>query len=121
MLVERCAENPLITPADVVPSRSDYQVVGAFNAGATIYKDEVILLLRVAERPKDKADDEELAPILDPHTGRINPLRIKHSDPDLELLTRRRQSFPKRTTRPSAWKTRESAKLATNSILRIRS
>lgn len=88
-MVERCAENPLITPADVPPSRPDYEVVGAFNAGATIYNDEALLLLRVAERPKDKADDEELAPILDAKTGRINPLRIKHGDPELELLDSR--------------------------------
>ncbi|RKY06457.1 MAG: glycosidase, partial [Planctomycetota bacterium] len=89
MLVERFTENPLITPSDIVPSRDDYEVVGAFNAGATVFNDEILLLLRVAERPKDKADDEELAPILDPHTGRINPLRIKHGDPDLELLDSR--------------------------------
>jgi predicted GH43/DUF377 family glycosyl hydrolase len=74
---------------NVVPSRSDYQVVGAFNAGATIYNDEILLLLRVAERPKDKADDEELAPILDPQTGQINPLKVKHGDPDLEILDSR--------------------------------
>ncbi|HIJ71824.1 MAG TPA: glycosidase [Planctomycetes bacterium] len=89
MLVERCVENPLITPADVVPSRDDYEVVGAFNAGATVYNDQILLLLRVAERPKDKADDEELAPILNPKTGQINPLRIKQSDPDLEILDSR--------------------------------
>ena len=43
MLVERFAENPLITPADVPPSREDYEVVGAFNAGAIDYKDEILL------------------------------------------------------------------------------
>jgi predicted GH43/DUF377 family glycosyl hydrolase len=89
MLVERCAENPLIVPADVVASRADYEVVGAFNAGAAVYNDEILLLLRVAERPKDKADDEELAPILDPKTGQINPMRIKHGDSDLEILDSR--------------------------------
>ena len=89
MLVERCAENPLITPADVVPSRADYKVVGAFNVGATVFNDEILLLLRVAERPKNKVNDEELAPILDPQTGRINPLRIKHGDGDLEILDSR--------------------------------
>jgi predicted GH43/DUF377 family glycosyl hydrolase len=89
MLVERFAENPLIVPADVRPSRPDYEVVGAFNAGATVFNDQILLLLRVAERPKDKADDEELAPILDTLTGQINPLRIKHGDPDLEILDSR--------------------------------
>ena len=89
MLVERFQENPLITPKDVKPSRNDYQVVGAFNAGATIYNDEVILLLRVAERPIDKKEDEELAPIYNPATGQIDCLRIKLSDPDLEAIDSR--------------------------------
>jgi hypothetical protein len=35
-------------------SRDDYEVVGAFNPGAAIFNDEIILLLYVAERPKDK-------------------------------------------------------------------
>ncbi|MBN1457160.1 MAG: glycoside hydrolase family 130 protein [Sedimentisphaerales bacterium] len=89
MLVERFPENPLITPKDVKPSRSDYQVVGAFNAGTAIYNDEIILLLRVAERPVDKKDDEELAPIYNHATGQIDCLRIKLDDPDLEPLDSR--------------------------------
>ena len=41
--------NPLIKPDMVKPSRAGYRVKGAFNPGATEYKDEIILLLRVAE------------------------------------------------------------------------
>jgi len=89
MLVERFAQNPLIVPADVIPSRKDLQVVGAFNAGVTVYKDEIILLLRVAECPKDKKADEELAPILNVATGDIESLRIKLDDHDLEPLDSR--------------------------------
>ncbi len=85
MLVERFAENPLITPADVPPSRDDYEVVGAFNAGAVVYNNKTLLLLRVAERPANKSNDEQVAPILDPETGRINLLRVKNDDPDLEI------------------------------------
>ena len=59
MLVERFAENPIIKPCDVPPSRDDYEVVGAFNPAATIFNDEILLLLRVAERPKDKNPDEQ--------------------------------------------------------------
>jgi beta-1,2-mannobiose phosphorylase / 1,2-beta-oligomannan phosphorylase len=51
MVFSRHPQNPLITPADVKPSRSDFEVIGAFNAGVTRYKDEAVLLLRVAERP----------------------------------------------------------------------
>lgn len=43
--------NPLITPQAVKPSRPDFEVIGAFNAGVTTYEDEVILLIRAAERP----------------------------------------------------------------------
>ena len=44
MLVERFAENPIIKPCDVPPSRDDYEVVGAFNPAATIFNDEILLL-----------------------------------------------------------------------------
>ena len=85
MLVERFAENPIIVPADVPPSRDDYEVVGAFNAGAIMYNGQVLLLMRVAERPKDKAADEEIAPILNAETGQIEHLRVRHNDPDVEV------------------------------------
>ena len=84
-MVERFNENPLITPADVPASRDDFEVVGTFNAGAIKFKDEILLLLRVAERPKDKADNEEVAPILNPATGQIDFLRVSHNDPDLQI------------------------------------
>ena len=85
MLVERFSENPLITPASVPASRDDFEVVGAFNAGAIKFNNEILLLLRVAERPKDKAPDEEVAPILNPATGQLEFLRIKHGDSDLQI------------------------------------
>ena len=83
MLVERFPENPIITPADVPPSRDDYEVVGAFNPGATIFNDTILLLLRVAERPRDKAADEQTAPILNPDTGEIVLFRVKNDDPNI--------------------------------------
>lgn len=83
MLVERFAENPLISPSDVPPSRDDYEVVGAFNPGAIRFGDEILLLLRVAERPKDKRPDEQVAPILNPYTGKIEPFCVKNDDPGI--------------------------------------
>jgi predicted GH43/DUF377 family glycosyl hydrolase len=50
MRVERYPENPLVTPSMVPPSRPDFEVIGAFNAGVARHRNEVILLLRVAER-----------------------------------------------------------------------
>ena len=51
MSIFRSPDNPIIEPKDVKPSRDDFEVIGVFNAGVARFKDEVILLLRVAERP----------------------------------------------------------------------
>ncbi|MFH1616576.1 MAG: glycoside hydrolase family 130 protein [Planctomycetota bacterium] len=85
MLIERLQENPLIRPADVRPSRDDWEVAGAFNPGAAEYKGQTILLVRVAERPKDKAPDEQIAPIYNPDTGRVEYLRVKNNACDVEI------------------------------------
>lgn len=50
MKIDRYPENPLIIPSDVTPSSPDLEVVCVFNAGAVRFNDEIILLLRVAER-----------------------------------------------------------------------
>ena len=47
-MVQRFENNPLITPADVKPSRDDFEVMCAFNAGATRYNGQTVLLVRVA-------------------------------------------------------------------------
>ncbi|MFN8376350.1 MAG: glycoside hydrolase family 130 protein [Anaerolineae bacterium] len=60
----RHPRNPLITPQDIQPSRPDFEVIGTFNAGATLLGDEVLLLVRVAERPKQPANGTILAPHL---------------------------------------------------------
>ncbi len=85
MLVNRFDANPLITPADVPPSRDDYEVVGSFNPGVTTFNGQTLLLLRVAERPKDKADGEEIAPILNPKTGKLRHFKVKHDQYDLVI------------------------------------
>lgn len=41
----------LLRPQDVPPSQPDLQVMGVFNPGAVRWQGEVVLLVRVAERP----------------------------------------------------------------------
>ncbi len=65
MATVRSDKNPIITPADVKPLRDDYEVVGAFNTAVTRLGDEVLLLLRVAERPRIKNGKKVFAPIYD--------------------------------------------------------
>jgi len=61
----RWPNNPIIEPKDVKPSRKDYEVIGVFNAGVARLKDEVILLLRVAERPINTNPNVILATVYD--------------------------------------------------------
>ena len=55
-MIERQFDACLLRPADVPPSREDFEVVGVFNPGAvaTGHGDEVLLLVRVAERPRER-------------------------------------------------------------------
>ena len=48
-MFKRCSVNPIVSPSDVKPSINSYQVVGAFNPAATVFNNQIILLLRVAE------------------------------------------------------------------------
>jgi predicted GH43/DUF377 family glycosyl hydrolase len=61
-----------LTPAHVTPSRPDFEVVGAFNPAIVRCKDEVVMLLRVAEAPRGVPDAEVAAPLFDPITRRID-------------------------------------------------
>ena len=71
MKVFRSPENPIIKPEDVKPSRDDFEVIGVFNAGVTRYKEEVLLLLRVAERPINKIPDIVQTAIFDIKKGQL--------------------------------------------------
>ncbi len=55
-IARRLPENPLITPADVLPSQPGFEVISTINAGVTRLDDEVVLLVRVTERPIQGAD-----------------------------------------------------------------
>ena len=51
-LAHRLAENPILTAADVPSSLPGLEVVSVFNAAAAQVDGEVVLLLRVGERPR---------------------------------------------------------------------
>ncbi len=75
--------NPLLTPAQVRPSHPDYEVIGTFNAGATLVHGETLLLVRVAERPRDQEADWIVCPYLDAG-GSLRLLRVRSDDPDYD-------------------------------------
>jgi predicted GH43/DUF377 family glycosyl hydrolase/glycosyltransferase involved in cell wall biosynthesis len=58
-LGKRVPGNPIITPQDVTPSRPGLEVVSVLNAAAARVNGEVVLLLRVGERPRTDIDPPE--------------------------------------------------------------
>jgi predicted GH43/DUF377 family glycosyl hydrolase len=71
LTVRRFAQNPILVPSQLAPSRPDFEVVGVFNPGVIRVGDETVLLLRVAEAPLAVAGDSVAAPIYDPDLRRV--------------------------------------------------
>jgi predicted GH43/DUF377 family glycosyl hydrolase len=80
--VFRSPYNPIIKPNDVKPSREDFEVVGVFNAGVAHFEDEVILLVRVAERPISANPNVTLVGIYDVAKGDIVLKEFLKDDPE---------------------------------------
>ena len=82
--LRRAPENPILTPDQVRPSRPDLRVVGVFNPAVVRRGEETVLLLRVAEAPREVAEDEVASPIWDAATGRLDIRRWKRGAPGVD-------------------------------------
>jgi predicted GH43/DUF377 family glycosyl hydrolase len=69
MSVARLCTKLLLRPEDIPSSRADFEVVGVFNPGAVRAGNEVILLVRVAERPRERRAGFTGLPRYDPAGG----------------------------------------------------
>lgn len=69
MTVRRLSTRLLLRPEDMPASQDDFEVVGAFNPGAVRVAGEVVLLVRVAERPRKRRPGFTGLPRWDPSTG----------------------------------------------------
>jgi predicted GH43/DUF377 family glycosyl hydrolase len=78
----RSPNNPIIKPEDVKPSRDDLEVIGVFNAGVTRFENDVILLLRVAERPINNHLDVALTAVYDASEDRLIVKEFLKDDPE---------------------------------------
>ena len=85
-MIKRNINNPLIKPSMLKPSVEGYNVLGAFNPGATIYNNQVILLMRVAENCKEQEGSINI-PYYEfkDNTGEAKILKIPKTDPDVTL------------------------------------
>ncbi len=82
-MIHRFPNNPLIVPGDIKPSRPDFEVLCAFNPGATLFDGRKLLLVRVAERPIQE-EGYVTTVIVDQDTRGLKVLRYKLDDPDLD-------------------------------------
>lgn len=85
MNIKRCAQNPVIRVEDVAPSRPNFRVLGAFNAGVAQVRDEIILLLRVSEAPVLDRGDEVLVPRLNEEGTDVLIERYDKADPSYDF------------------------------------
>lgn len=86
-MLKRSPANPIVTPEMVRPSRPDFKVDGTFNAGVVRFRDEVVMLLRVAESAAGCDPDEVKVPTLEPGAGgwAINLKRFERDDPNYDF------------------------------------
>ncbi len=56
MPVARRFDARLLSPAELAPGHPDLRVVGVFNPAAAVVDDEVVLLVRVAEAPRERRE-----------------------------------------------------------------
>jgi predicted GH43/DUF377 family glycosyl hydrolase len=69
MSARRLSTRLLLGPGDVPATREDFEVVGVFNPGAVRADGEVVLLVRVAERPRERRPGFTALPRWDPAEG----------------------------------------------------
>jgi predicted GH43/DUF377 family glycosyl hydrolase len=94
MPVYRSPMNPIIQPKDIPPFIKDYEVIGVFNAGVMRYGDEILLLLRVAERPLQKDPKYYLVPFYDVENNKMDVNRLERGAPGYDFSDSRGISTP---------------------------
>lgn len=80
-IAKRFVENPLLSPHDIPASKDGLEITCLLNPGAFKFQGKTWLIVRVAERPKQKEDMISF-PILT-ETGAITIIEIKKDDPEL--------------------------------------
>ena len=84
MKLKRLDANPLLTPEDVAPTRDDLEVMCTLNPAAVRFGEEILLLVRVGERPPEEDGCVKYL-YHDAEAGESKIERIAVDDPDLEI------------------------------------
>ncbi|MBN2367320.1 MAG: glycoside hydrolase family 130 protein [Calditrichaeota bacterium] len=80
-LARRHIHNPILRPADIKPSTEGMKIECLLNPGVFRFENKIWLLLRVAERPEQTANEVSFPVMTD---ERIEIMRFKKDDPDLD-------------------------------------
>lgn len=88
-LARRLPNNPLVRPQDVKPSLDTLEVEYVVNPGAFRFNGKIYLLMRVAERPRQRAGVVCIA-VLDPNASNgVSMLEFQLGDPMLDVYDAR--------------------------------
>jgi len=68
-MIKRLFQKCLLRPEDLTPSHDALEVVGTFNPAAIAFGDQVVLMVRVAERPRERREGYTALPKWDPTEG----------------------------------------------------
>ncbi|HER40644.1 MAG TPA: glycosidase [Salinimicrobium catena] len=80
-LARRNIHNPILKPADIRPSMEGMKIECLLNPGVFRFENKIWLLLRVAERPEQAANEVSFPVMKDEH---IEIMRFRKDDPDLD-------------------------------------
>jgi len=82
-LARRFSENPLLRPSDLQPSQPDWQIECLLNPGAFYFDRRIWLLVRVAERPKQRPGFISFPILSETGEARVREFALK--DPRLDV------------------------------------
>ncbi len=95
VLCERFEQNPLITARDLRPSREGLVIEGVLNPGVFTFDGKTWLLLRVAERPEQRAGIVSFPRIK--KSGDLEVMEFRRNDPAIDLSDVRYVKYNGRT------------------------
>ena len=85
-MIEKYSDNPIVKSSDVLPSIPGLRVLGAFNPGAIRFGDQILLLMRVAERCEPR-EGKVCMPVyrFDATGSHLEIMELDASDPEVVL------------------------------------
>ncbi|MGL5021542.1 MAG: glycoside hydrolase family 130 protein [Mycoplasmatales bacterium] len=96
--MKRNINNPLLTPNDITPTQSNFEVDCVFNCGVTKFKKQTILLLRVAESVISEDENLLQIPVVNEKTNEVEIVTLnKTTQSDMYDFSDSRQIFDNKT------------------------